>query len=446
MGTVTKHILKNPEFETADEANFETGSLLTSIMTGSDYGNYAKNLYIHVLDETTDTDYNHFFDSYGFDQKFLIVQRGTSRFNPEMVLVEGWVKRRARIGLLQMRKDNVTFVTNLNLDSTKVCTHHFFEKFTNCDKNVTVTKHQLSKENFKKVCRVKVSWIKAHPFVNDIHGRVNPGLMVSFLNTFGEKRRVEVDFQKNNSEFIHELLYNGTFYKLHRDLFEGNHDVAIGLLFMNTTEEVPFSYGPVFFKDGYFVTMKKRDRITSYKKLTIVFNFDVWKGFFITFPIVAFSYFLLGVAIEAHRQSFESTAFDIYRMTLSGGVSILPQSTSLRLLFVCYSLFSINLGSAYLGTLSSIFTNAPYDTKVTRVWDMLKKGFPFNVNWLAEKILKLQFVSERSFSIFSKLGHSVRYESDEDILKQVSRSCIWYGGYGCVNGFMYRLDQIRYAS
>lgn len=420
LGMITKHILKNFEFETNDDFNFEATSLLNSIGTVIDYESYSKNLHIIVLDETHNKP---IFDSYGFDKKILIVQKDSSRYNPELLLVDEWIRRRTKIGILQIEGSNATLISNFNLDSTKVCTGYFYE-YTNCSTSLKISKHRLSKNFQKKLCKLKVSWVRAYPFVDDVKRKFNPGLMVSFLKVYSEKRQVKLAFQKNNSQYEHELLYNGTFHKLRKDLLEGKYDVAIGLLFMNRTDEVPFSYGTLFFNEIYYMVTKKRDRITSYKKLTIVFNVDVWKSCLVTYLLTTVSYFLLNVAVESNRFGFIAVTFDVFRLSLSNAVSVLPRSVSLRLLFIFYSFFSINIDSAYLGTLSSIFTNAPYDVMQTDIGGLMRNGEAANFNWITERLFKLKFVASRSFYRYSNIGNVIGNESDEELLKRVSR-CIF---------------------
>lgn len=331
----------------------------------------------------------------------------------EKLLVEAWMKDRSNIRIFQFERNNFTLTTNLNLEDSKACTGHFYETYNDICGNLTVTKNFLSDDNLEILCRIRVAWIKSSPFVIDTKRKNNPGMMISILRTYEEKTKAKVILQKDNRVYQDELLNHGTFSKLQDHLFKGEHDVGIGPLFINFTENFTFSYGPVFFKDYYYITIKKV-RIPSYQKLIVALNASVWRSFLVIFLLVVSSYVASSAMVEPSRIGFVTAIFDVMRVTLNYSIPNLPRSISLRLLFVFYSIFSITIDTAYLGTLSSVLTDVPYE-EASQPIDILKWGF--HVNFMADRLIKLQMAMERQFPNVKVL---VTNETDEDILKEVS--------------------------
>ncbi|KAJ3641679.1 hypothetical protein Zmor_028163 [Zophobas morio] len=241
-------------------------------------------------------------------------------------------------------------------------------------------------------CHLKVGFVTTPPFVVDIHRPDNPGVLVSLVRTLQEVSHLRMVYQ-NSSQFDHELLNNGSLYKLGWALQDGHLDLAIGHLMMNESQTTPFDFGPLLVQDYIIFTLPKPKKLKSYKKLVVVFKMEIWIRIFIGIWVMVVIFYLFGLVEDFQRTTIFETMFDVFHVCIGGGVTHLPDWISSRILLTFFFLVSLSLDSIYLGNLSQIFGFSSYDAPIGNVFQLALFHLKCVVSWRMERLCLLMYVT-----------------------------------------------------
>lgn len=394
--------------------NFKEWSLLNNQAVIFD--KYDQDLpYQNIAMRTRNLDMEKLISEFGYDKNVLLITNETVT-NSRIIFLQTWFKYRTKVAIITFSSQTDQLVTNIHSRSTSFCPNMIYEEVRNiCSKTPNAIKKKISA---KRYCKLKVSYVKVHPFVNSIEKSKKEGIMVSWMRTFGEIRGFKVKFIKDNHIYQSEFLNNGTFHKLIADLVTGKQDVAIGQLFMNSSEEYPVDFGTVIYKDWIGFIHRKFLKISNFKRMFVVFNKNVWYCLTITFCIVVPIYYLVNYLMENIKLVPSVVLTDIFRVSLGSSIPLIPKSFSLRILFASFCMFGLTMNSLYVGKLIEVFTNPPSDLEE----DLFGHGVRVHISYFIDRITCMSYnVYKRSDSRQHKAaGNSVVNQSDQELLKMVS--------------------------
>lgn len=380
---------------------------------------YYSKLTIHNIVISNMVNIKKYIKHFGYDKKILIITSNITNVSCKILLLDSWFKYRTQIAFAIFNGNTVDIFSNINLKMYNFCPNMGYVEHTNVCSNLSNSLHK--KISSKKYCILKVSYVKVHPFVNDVREMSNGGIMVSWMRTFGEIRSIEMDFVKDNSIYQNEFLNNGTFHKLISDLQKHNHDVAIGHLFMNSSDATPVEFGPVIYMDGLGFIHRKLQTVSEYKKMIMVFDRKVWGYFVLTFCIIIPIYYFLNCILEKNLLLPSVVMIDIIRLFLGSSIPIIPNSSCLRIVFAVICIFAITMNTTYLSKLSEIFTNPPRDLEED-IWD---HGVRVHISWIIERLTIISYyVNKRDDQRQQKnAGNSIQNKTVQELLRMV---CILY--------------------
>lgn len=379
--------------------------------------NYENLIYFHnVAIEGNLVEMEKVINKVGYDGNIFLVTSNNVTVNHSDILVDTWLKYRTKLAFLIFSNETTDLITNIYHEAHLFCPNMEYKVIKNvCSDTPNVLTMKIPIENF---CTLKISYVNVHPFVNDVRKSFKGGIMVSWVRTFGEIRRFTVNFVRDNQVYQSEFLNNGSFHKLVGDLVARKQDVAIGQLFMNSSDQYPVDFGPVIYMDRIGFIHRKLNRISDYKKMIVVFDKRVWSYIAIIFSIVVPIYFVLNYFVDNNMLTPTVVMTDIFRLGLGSSIPITPNSFSLRILFVAFCLFSITITSTYLGKLSEIFTNPPTDLQE----DIWEHGVRVHISFIVDRLSLISYyVRLRNDQRQQKgAGNSIVNKSDQELLRMVS--------------------------
>lgn len=349
----------------------------------------------------------------GFDKRVLIITWNATKFKYKKLFANAWFQSRTRVAVAWLSKESNILLTNTYVRSYNICPNMEYRTIHNvCTNSPDILTKTI---DIKRYCHLRVSYVNVPPFVNNVKDPKG-GLMVYSARVFGEIRGVTVDFLEDNSVYQTELIFNGTFHKLIKDLENGNQDIAIGQLFMNGSGEHSIEFGPVIYVEKLGFIHRKLYKISDYMKLIIVFDRSVWISITVTFLIVVPIYYFLNSLLENNISS-PVVITDIFRLAIGSSIPVIPKSFPLRIVFTAFCMFGITINSTYLGKLSEIFTNPPSDLEED-IWD---HGVRVHYSWLIERITCISYYAHLRPDTRQKkdAGNSIVNMTDLELLKLV---------------------------
>lgn len=324
----------------------------------------------------------------GFDKNVLLIAFNESIINHTELLLKTWFKYRTKLAIASLSNQKDILVTNTYVKNYAICPNMNYKVIQNiCSSSPKVTSKSISA---KKFCILNISYIKVSPFVTQIAVNKKEGIMVSWMQTFGKVRGFDIHFLDNN-KYQNEFVNNGSFHKLIADLVKRKLDVAIGHLFINSSEEYPVDFGPVIYMDKIGILHRKLNKISNFKKMIVVFDKGVWIYLITTYIIVIPIYYLLNYLLENHVLLPSVVMTDIFRLSVGSAIPFIPKSFPLRILFTCFCMFGITLNSVYMGKLTDVFTNPPTDFKED-IWD---HGVRVHISYIIERLSCISYFSNK---------------------------------------------------
>lgn len=380
-------------------------------------GEYIKNTpYSNFVFVMNDSKLEDVFHQFGYDKRIFVIARIPSKVNYKDFFLKAWLKYRTKLAFLLFLEKTVDFITNIYIKNYEFCPYMFYKETKNvCSHSMTTRSVKFSIKNY---CNLRISYVNVHPFVNSVSNSEKGGIMVSWMRTFGAIRKFKIDFVRDSSLYMEEFLNIGTFRKLVAALIENKEDVAIGHLFMNSSDDYPVDFGPIIYNDKLGFIHRKFQKISDFNRMIVVFDKDVWYYLASTFCIVVPVYYYFYNSMEAEKMPASIAFSDIFRLSIGSSVHLIPKSLPLRIIFATFCLFGITFSSTYLGKLSAIFMNPPIDKKE----DIYGHGVRIHISYIMETLTNISMhVRSRNDVRFRKRGgSSLTNKTVQELLKIVS--------------------------
>lgn len=360
----------------------------------------------------------------GYDRNVLLIIFDQNKINRTEILLKTWFKYRTKLAIASLSNGSFTLITNIYVKHYEFCPNMNYQIIENiCSGSTQVTTKTISANYY---CTLNISHTKVSPFVNEITSTRKKGIMVSWMLTFAQLRGFTLNFI-DNYEYQNEFINNGSFHKLIADLVKRKLDVAIGHLFMNSSEEYPVDFGPVIYTDKVGFVHRKLNKISNFRKMIVVFDKDVWIYLIATYIIMVPIYYLLNYLVENVLLNSVSLT-DIFRLSIGSAIPYVPNSVPVRTLFISFCMLGITLNSIYTGKLTDIFINPPTDFNED-IWD---HGVRVHISYIMERLSCISYYSFRRGDLRHRkdAGNAIVNKTDQELLKLVSKIVFFsYTGY-----------------
>lgn len=285
-----------------------------------------------------------------------------------------------KVGFLQ-QDGNVTHFYQWNPYDTANCCGKYF----NLKKIRFFSTFQEEPPNTHKDCKLRVICIQSYPFVGDPSLQIRPGLMVSLFNTIGSILNISIEYHFDQ-ELQDDFKQNGFISKAINTLVESKADVLIGHLFMEQNENVTF--GPMFLHDRLILVAPKPPRTNTYRRIFKVFDYQVWLAYI--FVLILMSAFICTyLRMYGRHFSFPNIFLGAFKASMGSGIRVAPRDNPLRIVFIFYCLYAINLNSWYLSKLSGVLTLPPRGLRIPDAFAMYVNNYYCNLSWYVERTSRL---------------------------------------------------------
>lgn len=278
---------------------------------------------------------------------------------------------------------NIFFITN----STTIYTWNPLSKINSCGSYFIPEKlDKMDKKipGYNSNCSIKITYIKAYPFVGGT-STPNPGLFIRLFDLIQNLSKIKIEYEFDQ-EFQNEFFYTGSLHKVTTHLINKRTDVVIGHVFMIPTDEI--ESGPMFYEDGIVIVVPKPARVKIYRRILKVFKFNVWFSYILIFFIISISHIILS---NYYRENFRISRvlLNNFSLNFGGGITRLPKRFNLRLIFISYLLYIINLQSIYLGKLSGMLTVPAQGIRIADIESMYIQKAYFNMSQYVENVSRV---------------------------------------------------------
>lgn len=175
-----------------------------------------------------------------------------------------------------------------------------------------------------------------------------------------------------------EVDENGLLSNLLLKLRTDECDLIIGSMYPDNDIHWHFRTSLAYYEDSYAWFVPLAPRQAPWKGLALIFQQYTW--LLIAFTLVFSSFFWNIISIV----SGDRRKFNRYSMCLLNNWSTLlcisvplqPLKTSLRILFMGITLYSLNITTIYTSQLISVFTEPAYDRQLATIEEVLRLGLP----------------------------------------------------------------------
>lgn len=277
--------------------------------------------------------------------------------------------------------------------------------------NFTIIKNQ-PRTNLNN-CHLSIVQIDGPPFVMFPEDHNSYGIFHYFFNTIETLSGIRVHYDRKAS-LEEEYYCSGTYDNLITYLDDGKADVGIGKLFINTTV-APVEFGPAFYSDELLFLSRRRRKLQSHKKLTDIFTSSCWVLFFITFATISA---LVTVMQKRKSTDYIRINLELYRTVLGMANTLNFNGISLRIVFIFYSLYCINLDAIYIGRLSSALTTPDLEDEIDHIDVLIKLGIPITIPYITDLLGQISYYASMNVSL-SK-GLSVSNRTEYELLRRVA--------------------------
>ncbi|KAF5300739.1 hypothetical protein FQR65_LT19313 [Abscondita terminalis] len=113
--------------------------------------------------------------------------------------------------------------------------------------------------------------------------------------------------------------------------------------------------------------------------LKIVFKESVWFAILLSYCITSIIWWLLSKLISKNT-SISSVLLDLYSITLFGSSEKAPAHLSLKLIFVCYIVYSIHIQTAFTCNLINILTTPQFEKPITTLEELANTNDPIFIS------------------------------------------------------------------
>jgi hypothetical protein len=231
-------------------------------------------------------------------------------------------------------------------------------------------------------CILKASAIKFHPYVIcDVNGAVEGGIDVRVLRTISEKLNASVEFRiPAGKERKGQRLPNGTWTGLKGDLMYDKADVIIGCLLINSDDHVMFDDTNVYHTDRFTWIVARATPYPRWLSMSRVFTPVSWLLLFVSVLIFGFvmKYVTTFKLSESNSDwNISKCILTMWAAFLGAGVPEMPRGNTLRVLFVCWVVYSLAMNTIYQAFFTSFEVDPGLHHQVDTIEELLDTSVVF---------------------------------------------------------------------
>lgn len=251
-----------------------------------------------------------------------------------------------------------------------------FDRKNKCGKRFNLRKVNLCSESYQapvlykndlynlQECSLKLTYVKAEPFVINVKASTAAGLFVSLFKTIERVTGIKMRYEFVE-EFQYEFLNRGSLSGLFQHLIQEKTDVILGHLFMNSTSDhaVP---GPQIYSDGLVWVAPKPKMFTTYRNILRAFDVDLW---LLHMSTIIFMVVFLKFLFYKYQVKMDTCKMilKIFKMTIVAAITHVPKVNTIRIVVFFYAIYCIDIDTIYIGKLSSIFTMPKSSVPITNI-------------------------------------------------------------------------------
>lgn len=170
------------------------------------------------------------------------------------------------------------------------------------------------------------------------------------------------------------------------------------------------SVSDIVFYNSHLWIVPKPDKKPNFKVLMTIFQLDTWILIFIIFLLIILIWYKIAqLDNDKTFSNINRCVFDIYMLSFSLGLTIVPKSFKLNTIMLIYILYTFHLNYFYQGKLSGVLTSPSYDSRI------------LNLQQLADSKLKvlviyhnLETIKKANSSLAEKIALKTFVFSEKD--------------------------------
>ncbi|KXJ81430.1 hypothetical protein RP20_CCG019870 [Aedes albopictus] len=243
------------------------------------------------------------------------------------------------------------------------------------NKAVAITAIQMPKVPPEmKSCTFNLCARVASPFVNE---ECKTGLELEIMRLLQESMKFNVNISCSTMERGELMEDNITWSDLLGKLRADECDIIVGSFYPDFDVHIDFAGTSLYLQDYYtwFVSMAGLE--SRWKVLLAIFEIPTWKLIGLVLLISSISWYFIGSALpesNAHKQL--STCFlNTWCVLLGVSTNNRPMHNSLRIFFIAFAIYAMNLTTIYTSLLIIFFTSPPRMHQIDTMDEILAANF-----------------------------------------------------------------------
>jgi hypothetical protein len=220
-------------------------------------------------------------------------------------------------------------------------------------------------------CTWKVDWSPSSIIVKNAHNDTDPGIFILYMNEIAKRMGVSLQYSKTDDGLMSKLKRIRPF-DLGQAMDEGNFTVAVGgfsyffgLMNLTTTEQTTY-IAPL---EEFMIIPPRRTK----PRWREFFRFDTTSAILFTATVLGCGVLICLVAKLPPVQSLLLS----FQMFIQLTISLTPKRLSSKVFFCFLLVSSMLINSLYQSTLSGVFTEPSYESKITSFDDFATTDIPF---------------------------------------------------------------------
>ncbi|KAF5301863.1 hypothetical protein FQR65_LT08695 [Abscondita terminalis] len=201
--------------------------------------------------------------------------------------------------------------------------------------------------------------LKKYPHCNIVDGR--PDLTI-FYNKF-------------NFVYTAQLLFKMAVYLLNAssNVERSSHLIVYSSDIVRAYQSAPVTI-PIYYDDiVWSVPLAKLRPLIAILK--IVFKPMMWLVVALAFIFTVITWWFLAKLTKLNNNRFLDVLFDVYSITMLGSVENVPNSSTLRYVFIAYVIYAIHIQTAFTSNLIQIFTIPQYEPHIQNLQDLASSNY-----------------------------------------------------------------------
>jgi hypothetical protein len=241
---------------------------------------------------------------------------------------------------------------------------------------MTVRRTNLTRAFANKIpkkldCTWKVDWSPSSIIVKNAHNDTDPGIFILYVNEIAKRMGVSLQYSKTDDGLMSKLKRIRPF-DLGQAMDEGNFTVAVGgfsyffgLMNLTTTEQTTY-IAPL---EEFMIVPPRRTK----PRWREFFRFDTTSAILFTATVLGCGVLICLVAKLPPVQSLLLS----FQMFIQLTIPLTPKRLSSKVFFCFLLVSSMLINSLYQSTLSGVFTEPSYESKITSFDDFATTDIPF---------------------------------------------------------------------